>query len=416
MAFRQNPGALFIGTLSPDDKAFVASVLKAALDDGYEKVVEPCSGGLAMSCIAADVGFQSIEASDITLFSGILGRYVEGRGIEDMEITRIEDGSRIEDPLDAMMEIKHAELVGKAGSVYGEAMLIDFEQRYDEIRAGVQRRMDEIRERIPSLKYRDMDMFDHINAVRGEKRGTLEQLPYCVLTDRGVEIVSGHHRTRAARAAGLDHINVLLDRTELTRSSIAAKQLAHNAIEGTDDEDMLRHIADIITDVDDMLESAIDKEYFDAVQENARQMPVPQVDFDWKTVQLTFLDHQVCDLNRLCEKAAKADVELAVPMELFEPFVEALQATKKYGDVKNAGAAVWLMTRAALRQFGEDDSRAYTPIMKLFGRAAIPTTTYEGVKSIIERKMKAGEISQPWEIFENLLGEKTYGARGRKAD
>ena len=48
-------------------------------------------------------------------------------------------------------------------------------------------------------------------------------------------------------------------------------------------------------------------------------------------------------------------------------------------------------------------------------RAAIPTTTHEGVKSIIERKMKAGGISQPWEIFENLLGG-TYGARGRKAD
>lgn len=103
------------------------------------------------------------------------------------------------------------------------------------------------------------------------------------------------------------------------------------------------------------------------------------------------------------------------PMELFEPFVEALQATKKHGDVKNAGAAVWLMTRAALRQFGEDDGRACTPIMKLFGRAAIPTTAYEGVKSIIERKTKAGEISQPWEIFENMLGE-TYGARRRKAD
>ena len=93
----------------------------------------------------------------------------------------------------------------------------------------------------------------------------------------------------------------------------------------------------------------------------------------------------------------------------------ALLCYEKDGGVKNAGAAVWLMTRAALRQFGEDDGRAYTPIMKLFGRAAIPTTTYEGVKSIIERKMKAGEISQPWEIFENMLGE-TYGARWRKAD
>lgn len=67
-------------------------------------------------------------------------------------------------------------------------------------------------------------------------------------------------------------------------------------------------------------------------------------------------------------------------------------------------------------QFGEGDGRAYAPIMRLFGRAAIPTTTYEGVKSIIDGKMKAGEIGRPWEIFENLLGGKTYGARGRKAD
>lgn len=169
MAFGQNPGALFVGTLSQEDKAFVASVLRAAKKAGYEKVVEPCSGGLAMSCIAADCGFEDIEASDITLFSGILGRYVEGRGIEDMDITRVDDGSKVTDPLDAMMEIKHAELVGKAGSVYGEAMLIDFEQRSEQIRSGIRERMDEIRERIPHLRYRDMDMFDHIEAVREEK-------------------------------------------------------------------------------------------------------------------------------------------------------------------------------------------------------------------------------------------------------
>lgn len=69
----------------------------------------------------------------------------------------------------------------------------------------------------------------------------------------------------------------------------------------------------------------------------------------------------------------------------------------------------------AFRLSKQDATRACTPIMKLFGRAAIPTTAYEGVKSIIDRKMKAGGTSRPREIFENLLGE-TYGARGRKAD
>lgn len=67
-------------------------------------------------------------------------------------------------------------------------------------------------------------------------------------------------------------------------------------------------------------------------------------------------------------------------------------------------------------QFGEGEGRAHAPTMGPFGRAAIPTATYDDVKSIIDREMKAGEISRPWEIFENLLGEKTYGARGRKAD
>lgn len=67
---------------------------------------------------------------------------------------------------------------------------------------------------------------------------------------------------------------------------------------------------------------------------------------------------------------------------------------------------------------GNIERNVSVPMREQFGegRAAIPTTTYDDVKSIIDRKMKAGEISRPWEIFENMLGEKTYGARGRKAD
>lgn len=79
-----------------------------------------------------------------------------------------------------------------------------------------------------------------------------------------------------------------------------------------------------------------------------------------------------------------------------------------------AGMDTMSVIRAALKEFGEDDGRAYTPIMKLFGRAAIPETTARGVKAIIDRKMKSGEISSPWEIFENMIGD-AYGKDG-KAD
>lgn len=49
-----------------------------------------------------------------------------------------------------------------------------------------------------------------------KRRGQLEELPYCAETEKGIEIVSGHHRVRAAKNAGLETIPVLLDRSGLS--------------------------------------------------------------------------------------------------------------------------------------------------------------------------------------------------------
>ena len=86
-----------------------------------------------------------------------------------------------------------------------------------------------------------------------KKRGQLESLPFLVLSNGGLEIVSGHHRIKSARAAGIKELIAIIDVSGLTRSQIAAKQLAHNAIAGFDDESTLREICKMITDVDDML-------------------------------------------------------------------------------------------------------------------------------------------------------------------
>ena len=93
-----------------------------------------------------------------------------------------------------------------------------------------------------------------------KKRGQLESLPFLVLSNGRLEIVSGHHRIKSARAAGIKELIAIIDVSGLTRSQIAAKQLAHNAIAGFDDESTLREICKMITDVDDMLESYIGKE------------------------------------------------------------------------------------------------------------------------------------------------------------
>ena len=91
-----------------------------------------------------------------------------------------------------------------------------------------------------------------------KKRGQLESLPFCALIDGKIEIISGHHRIRSAKDSGvLTELFVILDTTGLRRSQVAAKQLAHNAISGFDDQSTLKEIAKMIDDVDDMLESTL---------------------------------------------------------------------------------------------------------------------------------------------------------------
>ena len=89
------------------------------------------------------------------------------------------------------------------------------------------------------------------------ERGALESVPFCAMTRRGLEIVSGHHRVAAAVDAKIDSIPVLVDTTGLDRSSIAAKQIAHNAIAGEADPQVLAIIAAEISRSDALMESAI---------------------------------------------------------------------------------------------------------------------------------------------------------------
>lgn len=268
----------------------------------------------------------------------------------------------------------------------------------------------DLKEQDINARVMDDQKFNQLVANIG-KRGTLEQLPYCVLTDRGIEIVSGHHRSRAARKAGLESIFILLDRNDLSRSSIAAKQLAHNAIEGIDDQDTLRKIAAIITDVDDMLETALSDEFFKNAYRQAETMPVPQIAFDWKTVQFQFLPIQMNDLERLIKMTSTAKFEGVADYAQFDKFVEALSKTKKFEDVVNIGAAIDVMIKRALDEY-PDLSEEYDTVASVFGRSAIPHETAAIIRDQIKELKQQELIENPWEIFE-LMGEVLKDAAGK---
>ena len=129
-------------------------------------------------------------------------------------------------------------------------------------------------------------MFERLaQTIARDKR--LESLPLCAKTERGLEIISGHHRVRAATAAGISEMFVLVDVTGLTHSQIAAKQLAHNAIEGQDNEQLLAEIYRQIEDAESKLEAFIDQKL--DVELPKVKIEGLDIEVDFKTVLLIFL-------------------------------------------------------------------------------------------------------------------------------
>lgn len=166
------------------------------------------------------------------------------------------------------------------------------------------------------------DMFNQLSTTIG-KQGRLESMPFCAYTPAtGLEIISGHHRVRAARKAEVLKLWVLVDVSGMSRDAVRAKQLAHNSINGRDDADLVRQIYNMIEDVDTRLEAYID---FDADSLKGIDVTLTskelEIDFDTKQVVLVFLPAQLNVLKQAltlleADATAKdADIYLATKEE-----------------------------------------------------------------------------------------------------
>lgn len=196
-----------------------------------------------------------------------------------------------------------------------------------------------------------------------KRRGALESLPYVHRPgDEGLMlIISGHHRVRAARAAGLATIPVLVDTNAMSRSQVTAKQLAHNALIGMDDVDLLRQLIDRIDDPDDLLMTGLDPSLLPSPDHEAMLLFTPTLDFEWRSVALLFLPHQVADLVRLCESLqGQQDEVLLIPAEQFQAFISAAVQFSRIRNIRHGGAVVATLTKIALQEIAKHDAAPAT--------------------------------------------------------
>ena len=184
-------------------------------------------------------------------------------------------------------------------------------------------------------------------------RGKMESVPYCALVDGKVEIVSGHHRIRAAREAGITEAPILVDESGLVREEIVAKQLAHNRLSGFDDEATLKQLFASLDDPSLILESGLADDLMVLPHVDLAVSITPMLDMDWKVITLTFLPRQIENFNAVIDMMPSSDMVGLAPLSDYQRFIDALIKWGRYKNVRNVGTALALLADIALVELAE---------------------------------------------------------------
>lgn len=194
--------------------------------------------------------------------------------------------------------------------------------------------IEELKEQDLNARYMKAEMFERLTEnIRNSER--LESLPFCALTEKGIEIISGHHRVRAARQAGIYEIFVIVDVSGLSPDKIKAKQLAHNSIGGYDNEELVKRIFDEIQDASAKLEAFVP----DKIVEDFKRISVGDVnvEMDIQQIQLMFFKYERECIKKLENYLKEGDEVYAAEIDQFEDVKKMIKEAGQEYNIRAVG-------------------------------------------------------------------------------
>lgn len=227
--------------------------------------------------------------------------------------------------------------------------------------------LDELREADINARVMEKKKFERLTAnIAKDKR--LESLPLCSILKRDetgnpieLRIISGHHRIRSARSANIMDIYVLVIEQELTDDEIFSKQLAHNALNGTDDLQVLKTIYNSIHDLDAKLRAGLTE--IENEQLSRVRLEEIKIDFDFEVVTLMFLHSQKENFERALSLIQNSKAILVANLDSFEKFRQACTAVQKSDDIRNIAAVLDHMAEIVLLHYKERETAANQEII-----------------------------------------------------
>jgi hypothetical protein len=215
--------------------------------------------------------------------------------------------------------------------------------------------VDELIEQDLNAQSMSKAMFDQLIANMKDAQAA-ESSVLAVQTAKGLELISGHHRTRAARAAGIRYVLAYVY-TELSRARVHSKQLAHNSISGTSDPELVRRIWERIDDVQARFEAFIDPKLFDSIPPPVSFKPI-DVDLvnSAKSILVTFLPTQQMDFDAALERIlpkAEVDAVYIAHRDHYDQWLAALKRVRSELEIVNVPTALVEMARLAVERLDQ---------------------------------------------------------------
>ncbi len=258
----------------------------------------------------------------------------------------------------------------------------------------------EVREQDVNARSMDKKMFDRLaTTIKRDKR--LESLPLCALTEAGLEVVSGHHRIRAAVAAGVTKFFAIVDTTNLTPSQIKAKQLAHNSIQGKGDDQIVAAIYRDIQDAEAKLEAFIDRN----VEIQVPKVKIGDVDLnlDYRQVLVVFLPHEKERFEKVAKGIGAITTVYASEIERFEQFKSIANRISREYEIRSMGTVLSKMADIVAVELGEEPpEQERISLRDLFKTGYIPREAASVISQALERMEKNGDITKKnqWRALE----------------
>lgn len=264
--------------------------------------------------------------------------------------------------------------------------------------------VDELREQDVNARTMPPKMFERLQAtIANDKR--LEALPLVAKIGENFELVSGHHRVRAARAAGVTEVYAMVDVSGLSKDEIAAKQLAHNSISGIDEPQLVKQIFEGIRDVDARLEAFIDPNVLNLPMPEKVSLPNLDLQLEYATTLITFLPSQQIRFDKAVEQILQqVDLErdhlYIADKEMYERWKATMRRLSKEYDARSLSTVIMRLLDAASEILNIDsidpkaiDPDDWVPLASVLGGGVVPQEVATVVKLAVNKMLERGDIT-----------------------